>query len=719
MATNVTWRRFAVLCLLLLLAPVGCERIQVTRPVPTGPNVLLVTIDTLRADRVGAYGREDAATPTLDALAARGVLFETSIATAPLTLPSHATILTGRTPPRHGVRHNGIFRLSQDIPTLAQRLHEEGYETGAVVAAVVLAKHYGLERGFEHYDDEVSPSRAANIGGYHERNAEAVTDAALAWLQKRERPFFLWTHYYDPHASYKAPEPYGSEYAADPYQGEIAYTDAQVGRLLDGIAARGRLEDTLVVVTSDHGENLGAHGERTHAYLIYDETQRVPLLMAGPGLPAGRRVPALSSGADVAPTLLAQLGLAPLPGIDGRDLTASIHADGRADPGREPRAVYAESLANRYDHGFAPLYAARSESHLYIRAPRPELYHLERDPGQLENLLPAGAGEDSARLSRFLDEVLAAELDHGPIDVDAATRVQLNALGYAIPDEAPVQSDIDPKDGIRLVEAFRVAQGFYSAERHEDSLRLAQQLQVDWPDSVWLNNLLVMVLVALDRPDEAMPYAVHGLALAPESARSWFILGLAREEQGRSAEAVAACERALEFDPDLASAHSCMIVKLKVGGSLAEARQHAERAVSINPVDVQIRRSVADHFARLGQPQLALRYYRDAVRLDPDDVVGHYGVALNAARVGAWDLVDTHLPKAGERGAGLEGRIRMAVALAAGDDPGRAEAILRGVLVEHPANHGARALLARILDETGRGEEAGELRSGLTPRGSG
>ncbi|MCG8588199.1 MAG: sulfatase, partial [Proteobacteria bacterium] len=240
----------------------GCNRIAPHSP---KPNVLFVTIDTLRADHVGVYGADFAATPALDALAARGARFERAFAVTPLTLPSHATLFTGQLPPRHGVRHNGLFQLPEASETLAERFRAAGYRTGAVVGAVVLQAEYGLAQGFQHYDDDAE-SRYAAAGAYLERSAGEVTERSLQWLEAADGPFFLWVHYYDPHANYAPPAAYGERFPDRPYDGEIAYVDDQLARLLDRLEARGQLSRTVVSVTSDHGESLGEHGEPNHGY---------------------------------------------------------------------------------------------------------------------------------------------------------------------------------------------------------------------------------------------------------------------------------------------------------------------------------------------------------------------------------------------------------------------------------------------------------------------
>ena len=295
-----------------------------------GYDLLVITMDTTRADRIGCYGYGRAETPHVDELARRGVRFAQAIAPTPITLPSHASLFTGLYPPAHGVRNNGTFALGSNQTTLAELLGAAGYATGAAVGAFVLEARFGLDQGFESYDDTVVPrARGAAEHTFAERRAAAVTDSAIAWLGghlegEDRKPFFIWAHYFDPHGPYRPPEPYGERFSGSPYDGEIAYTDAEIGRLLRFIDERGDEDRTLVLLTADHGEALGDHGETTHSILVHDSTIRIPLIFSCPSLfddayVAGDRVVSL---VDVMPTLLSLLGVAAEQAFDGEDVFA-------------------------------------------------------------------------------------------------------------------------------------------------------------------------------------------------------------------------------------------------------------------------------------------------------------------------------------------------------------------------------------------------------------
>ncbi|PYR28263.1 MAG: hypothetical protein DMF98_03410, partial [Acidobacteria bacterium] len=318
----------------------------IVRGTPHRLNLLLITIDTLRADHVGAYGAPTGATPVLDALASRGVRFDQVQTAAPLTAPSHATILTGQYPPSHGVRGNVVFTLDATHLTLATRLKARGYRTAAFVGAYPVAAAFGFAQGFDVFDEEFHETSPIDQGA--ERRANEVADAAMRWLaldtgrENRQAPFFAWLHFYDPHAPYDPPKPFAERFAGRPYDGEIAFTDAQIGRIFDALRASGHDQDTVVMVLADHGEGLGDHRELTHAVLIYQSTMRVPFIVAGPGVQRGRVVRARVATVDVVPTALSTLGIQPDGNLIGRDLRPLMN--GRSIPS-DP--FYTESLFGR------------------------------------------------------------------------------------------------------------------------------------------------------------------------------------------------------------------------------------------------------------------------------------------------------------------------------------------------------------------------------------
>jgi arylsulfatase A-like enzyme len=535
--------RCGVAALLLIAVGSGCADSRN----PSPDRVVLVTIDTLRADRVGCYGDARARTPALDTLAAGGVRFEAAISPAPITLPAHASLMTALDPPRHAVRHNSLHRLGDAVPTLAESLRAQGFATGAFVGSVVLAQRYGLARGFDVYDVGAMERASSQTAGYAERPADKVVDAALAWVAKAPPRFFLWLHLYDPHAAYDPPAGFAAAFASDPYRGEIAFADHQVGRLLDAVRARFGADGLLVVATSDHGESLGEHGELRHSYGIYDATQRVPLILSGGGLPAGRVVAEPVRLVDVAPTLLAAVGAPPLPGVDGSALQPLLSggADGE-------RVAYVETFATRYDYGWSALQGLRSARFKYIRAPRPELYDLRADPGEQRDLaarMPEVVSELDAALTQRLAAPAAVAED---VALPESERARLRALGYVAPDPAGVDlaqpiSGPDPKDEIGLLKRLHRAERLALLGRHADAYATLRDLEDPAPAVAGLRATL-----ALKAGDAAAAERDARTAATKEPRRAdlRLVLGNALEAQGRDADARGAYEEATRLDAE-------------------------------------------------------------------------------------------------------------------------------------------------------------------------
>ena len=448
----------------LLLA--GCE-------VERSPDLILVTLDTVRADHLGAYGSATAKTPNLDRMAAQGTVFERAYSSSALTLPSHATILTGLEPPGHGVRDNGLFVLSSDVPTLATALHDYGYETGGFVSALVLDRMFGLSRGFDVFGDTIASSTNPLTFTVPSRRGEEVTREAAEWLQSLgQRPFFLWVHYYDAHLPHAPPPPFDRFEA--PYDGEIAYVDAQVGRLLEAVDKLRRRRPLLVVCVADHGEGLGQHDELTHGILGYDSTLRVPLIVSGPGFTSGRRERGLARTVDVAPTFLRAAG-APC---------CSPRSEGMAlqDPLTTERSGYFESLGPLYNMGWAPMLGVRTTRWKYTGRPEPaELYDLDSDPDETRNVLTSEPAV-AARLRNLFDtKVEQKEFD----EVDRSTESmlppdtleRLAALGYV---HAPVKFEPDqrpdPREAITAMTWVERARSLAVQGKVADAIRALEIL---------------------------------------------------------------------------------------------------------------------------------------------------------------------------------------------------------------------------------------------------
>src|SRR5437773_3112139 len=377
------------------------------------PNVLVITVDTLRADRLGCYGFGLAHTPAIDRLADEGVRCADAATSAPITLPAHSSIMTGLYPPAHGVRDNGNYALAPEAVTLAERLHDAGYRTAAFVSALVLARRYGLDQGFDLYDDDLWSEDEPPLFMIRKRPAPRTADRALAWLRgwKADRggqPFFMWVHFFDPHEPYELRSTDLAALAPTPYDAEVAQADRGVGRVLDWLRSEGVLDHTLVVFTADHGESLGEHGEPTHGIFIYDATGHVPLIWRlPPAFPAGATYDGPVRHIDIVPTILAVLGLSGGETTQGLDLLPAFA--GRMPPPDVPQ--YSEARLAEEGFGMAPLFGVRHDGRKWIRAPRPELYDLRADPREQTNLYPAETAAGAA-LEKELETIIA-DRTHG------------------------------------------------------------------------------------------------------------------------------------------------------------------------------------------------------------------------------------------------------------------------------------------------------------------
>jgi choline-sulfatase len=599
-------------------------------PASARPSLLLITIDTVRADHLGAYGDKTAETPALDRLARQGVRFADASSAVPLTLPSHASLLSGLLPPHHGVRNNGAGAFPEGKSTLATLLAGEGYRTGAFVGAFVLDHRFGLARGFEVYDDEIARDPDAGLSLEAERPGREVVDRALRWLDggtpetsAAPRPFFLWVHLYDAHAPYEPPSPYRERHPGHPYDGEIAEVDAQVGRLLADLDRRGLAGSTVVAVAADHGEALGEHGELTHGLLLYQPTLRVPLLLRGPGLPAGKVIRAPVSLVDLAPTLAGLLGGAfPAPAggrLDGRDLAADLRA------GREPAPedLYAET---RYPEifGWSPLAALRRRDLKYIAAPAPELYDLARDPAEADNL--DSSHRDSLRgFAARLAEIEAGAVVLPDRGADAETRARLASLGYASggapaapkkPGEAGLP---DPKKMVGLFERFERDHGLLKGDPAQSGgalTDLAALVAADPRNPVFRGELARAYRQRGDSA-KAIPLYRQAAADAPGDADAWYNLAAVLQEAGRAGEARTAIEQAVHLDPQRPEAHNTLGLVHLTEGKTEEARREFELAATLDPRNATALNNLGNVLRAMGRLDEAEAAYRRAVAAAP------------------------------------------------------------------------------------------------------
>ncbi|MET0555494.1 MAG: sulfatase-like hydrolase/transferase [Vicinamibacteria bacterium] len=584
---------------------------------PPQPNVLLVTIDTLRADRLGCYGRTTAETPAIDGLARGGLLFRRAYSPVPLTLPAHATMLTGLEPAAHGLLDNGMVARELGAPTLAERLSAAGYDSAAFVAAHVLNRVFGLDRGFAVYDD--GPAEAEGGDGFFHGVADARgrVDAALEWL-RRPRPgrFFLWVHLYDVHAPHVAPEGFGARFA-DVYDGEVAYVDSQVARLLRALDTMGVAGRTLVVVTADHGEALGEHGEQTHGILLHDATLHVPLVLRLPDrVPAGVVSDRQVGLADLAPTVLGLAGLAPNERAHGVSLLS--------DPKTE-RPLWAASEYPARQYGWARLRALRSGGQKYVEAPRPELYDLARDPGELRNLA-AERADEAARWSARLREVergLAEQATgQAPAEADAETRERLAALGYggvAVAAPPPASGLEDPKD--RVAEIGRIERAFEALERGDtgSARALFEEAVARFPGSRSAWTGLGQTAAAAGDARTAEKHLLRALAIDPSRAETLLRLAALAEARGDRETEIRHRRRLVELFPRHAASRRRLAGALEGAGRPAEAEAALREGLALEADPRATQRVLARFLIARGRSEEARALVEELRRADASD----------------------------------------------------------------------------------------------------
>ena len=563
--------------------------------------VVLITIDTLRADRVGAYGWAAARTPAMDALAARGVRFTRAFATAPITLPSHASLLTGLYPPGHGSRHNGMT-VSGGPATLATVLREQGWATGAFVGAFPLDRRFGLDRGFASYGDRMPRGPDGRL--LNERPGSQVIDEALAWIRGiGDRPALLWVHLFEPHAPYEpdpARGPAGrSQPASVRYDDEVARADVEVGRLLMGLGPRNA--STLVIVAGDHGEAFGEHGEIAHSVFLYDTTLRVPLIIAGPGVPASARDADVSL-VDVFPTVLDAIGLAPRD-VDGVSLVPVVKG-----ASIEPRDLYAETFAPLFDFGWSSLRSVRSGPWKYIAAPTAELYNLASDPAEEHNAIQRDkrqASDLAARVTKYSGPELPRAAGEAP-PIDAESLSRLGALGYVATSPAGASgSRPDPKD--RRKEAARMAQAV-SGELEGAALRAAlEAIVAEDPRNGQAQMRLGYALVGSGELQEAETHFRAALGASMPTADVHLGLALCFASTGRPSEAARALMEARRIEPGNPVVEANLGSLALDAGDLMKAVEFFGAALQIDPDLHQARFNLGRALARQGRRSEALK----------------------------------------------------------------------------------------------------------------
>ena len=626
-------RVLPVLLVLLASALAACS--HGTGPGGAGStNLVIVTLDTTRADRIGCYGAKDVATPRLDALAARGARFDNAVTVAPLTLPAHCSLFTGLLPGAHGVRDNGGFKLAPEHETLAEALKAKGFATGGFVSAFVLDHRWGIAQGFDTFFDDFGLAQQGKTQFEEiQRPGNETVDRALAWIrQVKDKRFFAWVHLYDPHAPYDPPEPFRSRYPGRPYDGEIAWTDSLVGRLVDALDQEKLSGRTAIVVIADHGESLGEHGESGHGYFVYEPVARIPLILVAPfaKVGAGAVTPVVRT-IDVAPTVLDLLGVpGALPKAQGRSLVPLL-----AGGGTGPGDGYTESFTARFHYGWSELRSVRTARWHFIEAPREELYDLEKDPGETTNVAsrePQAVESLRASLAQFEKASAPQGTATAPVEEDEETLAKLASLGYV--GSAPKltgdswKSLPDPKDRLAVYDAMNRVRDLVKAGKDDNAIRDLQGVIAKAPEVVDAYYTLGTCYERKADYPKALEFYRKTLAMRPD--HDFAMIGIADVlvRQGKIDDAVAGYEQFLKQDPGNAQILLRLAQVELSAGRLDAAKATFERTLAADPKAARAEVGLGMVALRAGDRAGARTAFTRALAIDPKARWARYGAGL-------------------------------------------------------------------------------------------
>ncbi|HUP50180.1 MAG TPA: sulfatase-like hydrolase/transferase [Thermoanaerobaculia bacterium] len=709
-----------LLAAVLLVLASSCSQKPADLPKARGANVLLVTLDTTRADHIGAYGYPGARTPNIDALAREGVLFEHCITPSAYTLPSHASIMTGLYPPAHGVRLNGDAALGDSQTTLAERLSADGYRTGAFVGAFVLDGRWGLRQGFDHYDDhfQLGPDQRLDLARV-QRPANQVVDAALQWLDEdRSKPFFAWLHFYDPHTPYEPPEPFKSQFAGRGpnamYDGEIAFADSQVGRLLAWLREKGLAENTIVIVTSDHGEGLGSHGESEHGYYIYDYAVRVPLIIRGAGM-APARVTRQVRTIDLFPTILDLVSIGESAKVEGESLLPLITG---SEPKERTRYAYSESMATRLQYGWSALYSVRTNAHKYIAAPRSELYDLRDDPGETRNRL-----DDERRVVLQLRRELTSIREEGEkrapkaqeANLDDETLRKLASLGYLGGGSSTLRGEdkdlADPKDKLHLFDSVGYAANLISKDDYKQAAEVLEIVLGDDPHVPQAQLLLVSAYRKIGRTADARAILDRQLKEDASNPRALIAMAEILAGEGKTEDMLAICRQALAVDENNARAWELMAEIHMARNDHRGAQPLLRRVVEIQPKLTRSRNNLAASLIATGDLPEAERLLQEILGQYPKFPNAHFHLALMRERQGRLrDARAAYETELKNHPQSFVARFNLGDLLLRTGDARGAEEQMRMLIQQDPGNARPYLMLARLLmDRPGRLPEVEQL----------
>ena len=589
-------------------------------------HVILISIDTCRADRLGCYGYRYARTPNIDAFAEDSTLFENVVSTVPLTLPAHSSMMTGTIPPYHGVHDNLGYQLGESNITLAEILKEKGYATGAVIAAFVLDSRFGLDQGFDYYNDRFDEEY--NTIGIAERKGGEVTGYGIKWLAEHyKEPFFLFLHYYDPHQKYDPPEPFKVTLFDDDnsrYNGEIAYADHCVGQVIEKLKTLGIYDSTLIIITGDHGEALGGHLEMSHGYFIYQETMQIPLMFKVPGISGQLKVDDLSGVVDIMPTICSILNIDYPSGIQGKDLSQYCK---RKITTKKDRHLYCESMTPTKSNCSSLLGVVNSRFK-YIQAPRPELYDLVNDPHENNNLVeeqPQRARMMQDRLKKILEETVRKE---GPdrIEFGEEERRKLEALGYIASSRVTEDFDFDqtkddPKDFIFFHNTSASLACLVFEKKYSEAKEICLKLLEQRPDWAVGYNHMYIIYNSEGKTDEAIEYLKKGLALKPNRPDMYNNMGLALLKQEKYEESLQYFCQAKEINPGISDVHNNIGVALTNMKRYDEALISFYKVLELQPEHIAAYNNLADLFYRKKDFDSALENWKKSLSIEPEQPV--------------------------------------------------------------------------------------------------
>ena len=645
-----------------------------------GKNLLLITIDTLRADRLSCYRPGHLKTPNIDGLASRGTLFTRAFAHTPTTLPSHTNILLGTTPLYHGVHDNFNFVVTEEMTTLAEFLKDQGYSTGAFIGAYPLDARFGLNQGFMLYDDDYGRSHGANFYT-PERPAEIVVNKALGWLDKQDSSWFLWIHCYDPHTPYSPPEPYKTRFADNLYNGEVAYIDAMMGKLFSYMDNKNMSEKTVVIFTGDHGESLGEHGEETHAFFAYNSTIWIPLIISSPGIKPNQATQTVAH-IDIFPTICDILQIKKPAFLQGRSLLPAMQGKKL-----KTRPVFFESLYPYYNRGWAPIKGYIKENEKFIDTPIYELYNLEQDFNERNNILKlTNVKKHKDYLDKLIKDMVAPDSDRAKRDFNRKAAEKLQSLGYMSGYNVNKKTMFGPSDDVKTLLPFHYqteeAWDIYQAGNASRAIEILKKVIFEQKNVDMAYKRLAGIYAETGKIKAALDTLELGLKQFPASyeiysdylktlnnankfreiilesteadypemdldPEFWNILGIAYAQTGALEKALETFEKALSLDenfPELLhnigkTYHSLGNIK-KDNQLLKKAEEMFKQAIALDPSYPKPYSSLGNLYRTRGEIKAAIQYWKNALKMDPDDSGALYNMGI--ASLGQKDFTNAY-----------------------------------------------------------------------------